>query len=334
MDTIYVEEEIANHPRTAQILARFPRAVRIPCRRYGEVFNRRAQNFRLQKRRPALILAQKFERFLIETPPGHGIGGDRNFYFSHMLNCIYDCRYCFLQGMYSSAHYVLFVNFEDFEQAIISCAEESPESDTYFFSGYDGDSLAFEPVTGFARHFLGLFDRLDRAWLELRTKSVRVQELLERAPVSRVVVAFSLAPGPISTLLEHKVPSLERRLDAMSRLAARGWKIGLRFDPLFYCEGFSNLYRRLFESVFACVDPEQVHSITLGPLRFPKNAFEAMVKLHPREKLFASLAEDGLGRISYPQEVQDEMHGICSEMLLRWVPGETIFSCAGDLAIS
>ena len=30
-----------------------------------------------------------------------------------MYNCIYDCRYCFLQGMYSSANFVLFVNFEE-----------------------------------------------------------------------------------------------------------------------------------------------------------------------------------------------------------------------------
>ncbi|SVD49612.1 uncharacterized protein METZ01_LOCUS402466, partial [marine metagenome] len=48
------------------------------------------------------------------TPEGYGIGGKNNYYFSHMLNCIYDCRYCFLQGMYRSAHYVLFVNYDEF----------------------------------------------------------------------------------------------------------------------------------------------------------------------------------------------------------------------------
>ena len=44
-----------------------------------------------------------------------------------MLNCVYDCRYCFLQGMYRSANYVLFVNYDDFrvqiEESISSCKE-------------------------------------------------------------------------------------------------------------------------------------------------------------------------------------------------------------------
>ena len=35
-----------------------------------------------------------------------------------MHNCIYDCRYCFLQGMYRSAHYVVFINYEDYQWAI------------------------------------------------------------------------------------------------------------------------------------------------------------------------------------------------------------------------
>ena len=31
-----------------------------------------------------------------------------------MLNCIYDCKYCFLQGMFNSANYLVFVNYQDF----------------------------------------------------------------------------------------------------------------------------------------------------------------------------------------------------------------------------
>ena len=35
-----------------------------------------------------------------------------------MLNCIYDCKYCFLQGMFNSANYLVFVNYQDFFFAI------------------------------------------------------------------------------------------------------------------------------------------------------------------------------------------------------------------------
>ena len=32
----------------------------------------------------------------------------------NLLNCIFDCQYCFLQGMYNSSNIVCFVNVEDF----------------------------------------------------------------------------------------------------------------------------------------------------------------------------------------------------------------------------
>ena len=35
-----------------------------------------------------------------------------------MYNCLFDCKYCFLQGMYSSANYVIFVNYEDYYDEI------------------------------------------------------------------------------------------------------------------------------------------------------------------------------------------------------------------------
>ena len=160
---IYVEEEILNHPRTLQIQGRFPDAEIVPCSRYGEIFNRRAQHFRLQKRRPSLILAKKHRNFVHEAPGGYGIEGARNLVFSHMHNCIYDCRYCFLQGMYRSAHYVVFVNYEDFQWALEERVRASPGETVWFFSGYECDSLALEPVTRFAASFVPFFARFPQA---------------------------------------------------------------------------------------------------------------------------------------------------------------------------
>ena len=148
---------------TLQIQSRFPDAEVVPCSRYGEIFNRRAQSFRLQKRRPSLILARKHRNFVQEAPPGFGVEGARSFVFSHMHNCIYDCRYCFLQGMYRSAHYVVFINYEDFqweiEERLRSIPESIPGRPVWFFSGYDCDSLALEPVTRFAASFVPFFAR-------------------------------------------------------------------------------------------------------------------------------------------------------------------------------
>jgi len=263
IDTIYYERSAAGHPRTKAILARFPHAVRISCDRYGEVFNRRAQSFRLQKQRPSLILAQKHANLVLETPVGYGIGGERNYYFSHMLNCVYDCRYCFLQGMYQSAHYVLFVNYEDFGNAILEKAMASTHEEPYFFSGYDCDSLALDNVTEFTDFIVPLFRKLDNAWLELRTKSVQTRALESYQPQDRVIVAFSITPNDISEATEHKVPKLTQRLAVMQSLAQCGWQLGLRFDPLLYFHNWQTAYRELFSQIFAKIRPKCVHSVSL-----------------------------------------------------------------------
>ena len=131
IDTIYFEEQVADHTRALALFERFPKAQRIPCSHYKEVFNPSGQNFRLQKKKPALILAKIPEK-VHSVPATYGIGGSRNYYFSHMLNCLYDCRYCFLQGMYPSAHYLLFVNYEDFFTEIKDLSDQEPTTPSWF----------------------------------------------------------------------------------------------------------------------------------------------------------------------------------------------------------
>ena len=327
IDTLYIESAVETHPRTQAIRARFPRARTVFCERYGEVFNPKAQNFRLQKQRPALILAEKFQKLVLPAPSGYGIGGRRNYYFSHMLNCLYDCRYCFLQGMYRSANYVLFVNYEDFQTRIREICAETPEEDVYFFSGYDCDSLAFEPVTGFAERFLPLFAELPNAWLELRSKSTQIRSLLNREPVARCVVAFSLSPDVVAGKVEAKAPPVAKRIEAAAKLQGQGWQLGLRFDPLIYQNDYRQLYRELFEQVFAKIDPFKLHSVSLGVFRLPEHYFKTIHRLYPDERLFASPLQTDGGMVSYRADLEQAMMEDCSRMLLEYIPQDRFFPC-------
>ena len=208
---VYIEAEIRDHPRTREILARLKNPPRIEIDHFGEVFNPRAQNFRLQKKDPAIIIARKTRGQVLAAPPGYGLDAKHHYYFSHMLNCIYDCRYCFLQGMYQSAHQVIFVNYEDFSSAIAATAEKHAGEKVWFYSGYDCDSLANEPMTRFTDFFIPAMAPLDNAWLELRTKSTQVRGLLRQEPVERVVTAFSFSDQWSHRRLEHGVPPELRR---------------------------------------------------------------------------------------------------------------------------
>ncbi len=327
IDTIYIEAALEDHPRVTGILKRYPNARRITCERYGEVFNPKAQNFRLQKKKPALILAQKHKGFVLPAPDGYGIGGAHNYYFSHMLNCLYDCRYCFLQGMYRSANYILFVNYEDFDQAIRLTASQHPGQSIHFFSGYDCDSLAFENTSGFAAHILPLFRERPHTLLELRTKSTQISTLLETEAIDNVVVAYSLNPDNVAKSLEHGAPGLSARIRAMLKLAESGWKIGLRFDPLIYQSHYQTLYRELFKQVFSVLPERSIHSVSTGPFRLPDGFFKKLIRLYPDEKLFAGPLSSDNGMTSYDTALEEEMIAFCKAQILNYIPEEKFFRC-------
>ncbi len=328
MDTIYVESSIREHPRAVAALRKYPRATVVECGHYGEIFNRRSQNFRLQKKRPALILAEKRGKKVIPTPPDYSIGANRNYYFSHMLNCLYDCRYCFLQGMYRSAHYVHFLNYEDFETEIDETRKENAKNaeQLCFFSGYDCDSLVFEKMTGFAETFVPFFAERPETWLELRTKSLATGALERFDPVPNIIVAYTLTPDPIAREIEHGAPSFERRLDRITSMTRQGWRVGLRLDPLIPFPGFRNLYSEMIAQVFRKVEARMIHSVTLGPMRFPKTMYERIVKLYPEDPLFA-LACPTLrdGQMSYSEEIEKTMTDHVSDSLSNHLPDERIF---------
>lgn len=324
-DTIYIEAQLREHSRVADILGRYPNAAVVLCERYTEIFNRKAQNFRLQKARPALILTEKFKNFILPAPAGYGIGAEHNFYFSHLLNCLYDCRYCFLQGMYRSAHYVLFVNYHDFEQAIFKTVAEHPGEALHFFTGYDCDSLALEPVTRFVESFLPIFKKLPQHTFELRTKSARVRQLLESEALSNVVVAYSFTPAVMAQALEHKTPTPEARLAAMVTLQQHGWPVGLRFDPLIYMDNYQHHYREMFKDIFTQLDIERIHSASLGGFRLPKAFYRTMTKLYPDELLFASPLAERDGMISYKTSLNNEMFEFCRNEILKYLPEDRFY---------
>ncbi len=324
---IIVEQHLLEHPRCRQLQATFPRAAVLTCQRYQEVFNPKAQNFRLQKQRPAWILAEKQQGLVLPTPPGFGIGGQHNYYFSHLLNCPYDCRYCFLQGMYRSANYVWFINHEDFMQQIEQTIQRHAPEPCYFFSGYDGDSLALEPVTGFVNEFVEFFAARPEACLELRTKSSNVRALLRIAPTPNVIVAFSLTPDEISRQVEHKVPVLQKRLVAMQQLAQHGWRLGLRFDPVLDMPDFKTQYTTLLQQIFSCVPASAVHSVSIGALRFPDKMLKKIVQYYPNDKILHQVAVNQHGEHAYATEREAYMLSFVRGQVMAHIPEDKIFKC-------
>jgi len=222
------------------------------------------------------------------------------------------------------------VNYEDFEKAIEAKLAESPGKEMYFFSGYDCDSLALEPITHFVASIYPFFAERPHAWLELRTKSSQVKALLDATPLPNCIVAFSLTPESTSRALEHKVPPLQQRLAAMEALQEKGWMVGLRFDPMILTEDFHRQYRDLFAEVFERLRADRLHSVSVGPFRLPRTYFDTMTRLYPEEPLFAGPVEARGRLVSYKKRMEEEMMSFCVRELLPYIREEIFFPAELD----
>ena len=271
-----------------------------------------------------MILAKKQENFLLQTPKNFNIGGKKNFYFSHMLNCMYDCKYCFLQGMYKSANYVIFVNLKNFFDQIRLISNKYPNEKIFFFSGYDCDSLAFENVTGFAKRAILFFKNIKNSVLEIRTKSNFIKPFINLKPEKNIIFAWTLSPRKTINNYELKTPSLEQRLQSISILQKKEWNIGLRFDPLFYFINYKKIYADFFKEIFSIINKKKIHSITIGTFRLPKNYYKNMKKLGHVNKLLGGLSYSS-GTYGYTNDEKNSLVLFCQNELKKYVEQRKIF---------
>jgi spore photoproduct lyase len=113
----------------------------------------------------------------------------------------------------------------------------------------------------------------------------------------------------------------------MAALAAKGWRIGLRFDPLIHGKNWKKLYKELFEKVFGSVPLKSIHSVSFGALRFPKQMFKNIMKLYPEEKLFSGPLSNNDGIVSYDHDIEEEMISFCQDITTRYIDKSKIFKC-------
>lgn len=181
--------------------------------------------------------------------------------------------------------------------------EVAPDAGQVFYSGYDCDSLAFEPASGFAEYFVPWFAARPRAVLELRTKSTQIGGLLKQEPIQNCIIAMSFTTAAAAARWEHGVPAIEKRLAALGRLQEAGWPVALRFEPLLP-DTSPDACRELFELVFSRLDSRWLHSVSIGLFRMPADYFRNTLRIYPDEALFAreTRTRNGVTSLRHPHE--------------------------------
>lgn len=325
---IYVEKGIWNHPRTQTVLGHFKEAKVVLIDHYKDMFCRSRQDYKKQHFSQNLILAAKHGNLIYEGAPVCQNFGNAYFYYtSCMMNCVYDCEYCYLKGMYPSGNMVVFVNLEDVFEETKGLLLSHP---VYLCVSYDTDLLAMEGLMGYVKEWTAFVKEQNaRGWnklnIEIRTKSAN-REFIKQTEVQReIIYAFTLSPERIIEAYEHGTPSLSQRLTCAAEAVAAGFSVRLCFDPMIYCTGWEEEYEKMLHQVFDTIDMKKILDVSVGTFRVSQDYLKKMRKCEPDSAVVQFPYENEGGVYHYPAVLMGRMENFLVERLKEKLPEEKIF---------
>lgn len=301
----------------ARVLDLYPHAVRVLIDDYKEIFNRVGQRFQIQKRAPKLILAVKREGFLYRGSERIESFGDRNLAYNSLVrNCLYNCDYCFLQGMHPSAHIVVFVNNDEF---LHSVDEELGSGPLYLSISYLTDLLAFEGILPFCRRWIEAARTRPGLTVEIRTKSDNYRAISDLKPHSKVVLSWTLTPEGIAARYERGTASFKNRLFALRSALADGWRVRVCFDPLLKVAGWREAHEECIEEIGRRIDPRRIEGWSIGTLRMPNGYLKRILSDRRDTDILYHPFRVESGNAAYSREEDLEMKEAVAGMLARAV---------------
>ncbi len=311
---IYIEKGIENARLTHQIINRLPKANVIFIKHHKDVFCRSGQDFSLQKKSQKIILAEKKSNFLYKGSEFCPNYGEKEFYYTTpVLNCIYNCEYCFLQGMCASGNIVIFVNQEDFFKEIKT---EIHDKKIYLAISYETDLLAIEWLTGIVSKWLDFATENPDITIEIRTKSPFTEPFSYMLnPLKNIIISWTISPDFIINNYEKDTPPLHTRIKAISKLIAKGWNVRICIDPIIYVENWQTHYKDCIETVFNTINQGKIHDVTLGVFRMSKETLKNARKKNPQSHI-----------LGYPFLLENSSYtypGSLRQTLLEFVYNET-----------
>ncbi|BCS96930.1 hypothetical protein DSLASN_25620 [Desulfoluna limicola] len=217
--------------------------------------------------------------------------------------CGFDCSYCSIQSFYHGNQ----VRFIRNLVSHLDTLELDKEKKYHIGTGQSSDSLMWGNRFGLLDSLYRFASDHPNVILEMKSKSGRIDYVLENKPPANMVFTWSLNSPTVIQHEEKGTASLDKRLESARKLADQGIPVGFHMHPIVWYEGWRDDYLALVARLVASFRPEELVMVSLGTLTFIKPVLKRIRERMPESSILQMPMEECAGKLSYPFEVKQEL---------------------------
>ncbi|MEA2114035.1 MAG: DNA photolyase [Thermodesulfobacteriota bacterium] len=325
---LYVTQECRENDYAGEIIKRsgLPVTV-IGNREHPDIAGRYPDN--LTRGKHCLLLCRNHGRFFKPCPATREYTCCEYQVLNIGMGCPMDCVYCILQAYLNNPWISFFINIEELFAELDDAFAANPKTFFRIGTGEFTDSLALDNLTGFSPLLVNYMQSKKNAVLELKSKSVVIDNLAGLDHGGRTIVAWSLNSPPIMEREEIRTASLAERLAAAARCADWGYRLAFHFDPIIRHDGWQEGYRSTIKKLFEIVPADRIAWISLGALRYLPSLKAIAGSRFPNSTFFYEEFIDGLdGKSRYFRSQRVEMYKVIADELAEYIaPATCVYFC-------
>ena len=228
--------------------------------------------------------------------------------------CVFGCTYCAVQTFAGSR-----IRVEPDLAAKLDAVPLEAERPIHAGSGQSSDSLLWGDRAGVLTALVEFARRKPWVFLELKTKSTRVDELLALDPPRNVFCTWSLNPTAVVRAEEPGAPGPEERLQAARRAADHGLQVGFHFHPMIRYQGWEEGYAELTDRLRGLFHPREVAMVSMGALTLIKPVIREARRRGTRSRITQmEMTTDPKGKLTCTDQVKGALFRHLHGELADW----------------
>lgn len=160
------------------------------------------------------------------------------------------CEYCYLMTRTGSKSGVkLNCNIDKIFTMVNNYINIAKRKPVLFELSSSSDPIPFEEATRIVSKIIEYFATLKDGRLRICTKYEPTDSILNAKHYNNTDFRFSVNTSYIIDNFEHLTPSLDRRIEACSKVADAGYKLGVMLAPVFIYDGWQNDYSEVLDKL-------------------------------------------------------------------------------------